>query len=149
MKKIKLTRNKYALVDNRDFKIVSQFRWHCTEHGYAARRDSTNKLIYMHRFINQTPNNLVTDHRNGNKLDNTRNNLRSCLPGQNTFNSKTSGRNKSGYRGICLSRGLWLVQTKRGETRIRKNFKDFNKAVAFREECVQKLYGDFRGVDTI
>lgn len=76
MKRIKLTRNKYALVDNNDYEKVSKIKWYCTVHGYAANRNWHNPIIYMHRFIMESPQNKIVDHINGNKLDNRRKNLR-------------------------------------------------------------------------
>ena len=40
-------------------------------------------MIYMHREIMQPPKGMIVDHKNRNKLDNTRDNLRNChAPGE-------------------------------------------------------------------
>lgn len=101
MKKIKLTQGKYAIVDDEDFEWLNQWKWcYCK---YVIRDiilNKKNKRIYMHRLIMNTPEKMQTDHINGNKLDNRRNNLRICTQSQNNMNRKISKLNTSGYRGI-------------------------------------------------
>lgn len=85
MKHIKLTQGKNALVDNEDYPIVSQNKWHLNK-GYAVRdiilRDLNGKReqvhIYMHQQIMNTPPGYDTHHKNNNRLDNRRNNLLVC-----------------------------------------------------------------------
>ena len=107
MKKIKLTKGKYALVDDADFSRLNQWKWCYNENGYATR--GTHKRINgerisinysMHRLINKTPDNLFTDHINRNKLDNRKSNLRTITHQQNCFNLSPGKRNKSGCRGV-------------------------------------------------
>src|SRR3954463_12256023 len=76
----------YATVDDDLFDILNEFRW-TLRAGYARAWDYENeKNIYMHRFIAQTPEGMVTDHINRVKLDNRRENLRVCTPEQNSIN---------------------------------------------------------------
>lgn len=98
MKKIKLTQNKYALVDDLDFKWLNQWKWTYGK-GYAYRKKDS-KTTYMHRLINNTPEGFETDHINRNKLDNRRENLRTVTNSQNKLNTNLQKNNKSGYRGI-------------------------------------------------
>jgi len=51
MKKIKLSQNKFALVDDEDYNKVNKFIWTYTSHGYATATISPKKREYMHRFI--------------------------------------------------------------------------------------------------
>ena len=44
MKKVKLTRGKYALVDDEDFEYLNQFKWFIQSNGYAGR-DMTRQMI--------------------------------------------------------------------------------------------------------
>jgi hypothetical protein len=108
VKKIKLTKGKFALVDNEDFEYLNQWKWHLSEGGYAKRSQHIrlginkykSKIIRMHRLINNTPEGMFTDHINRNKLDNRRSNLRTVNKSQNAFNSDVRTNNKSGYKGV-------------------------------------------------
>lgn len=104
-KKIKLTKNKYAIVDEDDFHLLSKYKWHCDSKGYATRNiskgnDGKRKKLFMHREINKTPKNMLTDHINGNRLDNRKINLRNCNQSQNQANVRLCKTNKSGFKGV-------------------------------------------------
>ncbi len=104
MKKIKLTNGKYALVDDKDFEYLSQWKWKAldNEHTWYAYRqgkeNGINKRIYMHRVITNCPKGLVVDHIKHNGLDNQRKNIRICSVSDNSRNKRH--KNKSGYKGV-------------------------------------------------
>ena len=120
MKKIPLTRGKYALVDNEDFEYLNQWKWHTTKLGYAIRTDSKgivggkpkNSVVYMHRVIMDTPKGFVTDHINSNKLDNRKKNLQVCKQGMNVAKKSNQSNNTSGYRGVTFNKrkGKWMAR---------------------------------------
>jgi hypothetical protein len=107
MKKIQLTQNRIALVDDVDFDILNQFKW-CTQklgNTYYATRHSPmvngeRHTILMHwEIIGKPPKGLMTDHRNGRGTDNQRKNLRFVTRRQNGQNQ--IHRNKSSqYPGV-------------------------------------------------
>ncbi len=108
-----------ALVDDRDYPRVIQYRWHafCVRGTwYAARhyRNANNKLCYMllHRFILNPPSELVVDHVNGDGLDCQRQNMRICINPDNVRNSKISCNNTSGFKGVVYDkrRNNWIAQ---------------------------------------
>lgn len=73
------------------------------------------QTIYLHREIAGTPVGLITDHVNGDRLDNRRANLRIATPSQNGANS--SGRQrKSPYRCVYQHKpsGRWIAQVSEG-----------------------------------
>lgn len=103
MKKIPLTQEKFALVDDTDFDKVNQFKWYARQiknrYWYALRRDGENPTLGMHRFIISCPDGFDVDHRDGNGLNNRRRNLRVCTRSQNTQNiQKSYGYSK--YKGV-------------------------------------------------
>ena len=114
MKKIKLNKGRFALVDDKNFDYLNQWRWHVKfsyNIEYAVRIEYTrmgyynykNKQIYMHRVVNNTPVNLQTDHINHNGLDNRRINLRTVTNQQNAFNANLNKANTSGTKGVSWS----------------------------------------------
>jgi HNH endonuclease len=94
--------NIFAMVDDEDYESLNAWKWYCGSGGYAAR-DRSDAYISMHRQIMTPPDGMHVDHINGNRLDNRRENLRLCTPGQNTFNTK---KNKTGltskYKGVSV-----------------------------------------------
>ena len=56
----------------------------------------------MHRLINNTPKNMLTDHINRDKLDNRKCNLRSGNKSLNSINRCKPSNNKSGFKGVHL-----------------------------------------------
>lgn len=88
MKKIKLSRGKFALVDDADLEALSQYKWYINENAektklYAMRsrlkeEEDTVKgtKVYMHRsLLGVKDKAIMVKHKNGNTLDNRRENL--------------------------------------------------------------------------
>lgn len=106
MKLIRLTKNKFAKVDNEDFESLNQYKWHYND-GYAERKEN-GKHIKMHRELLNAQTSLV-DHINGDTLDNQRKNLRLATRSQNAMNMrKHTG--KSVYKGVSKEKEYWRVQ---------------------------------------
>jgi hypothetical protein len=98
---------KFALLDADTYLLFSEIKWHITTHGYAACKRMVNgkdTTVFMHRLINKTPDGLFTDHINGNKLDNRRENLRTVTVRQNQYNKSAYRRagKKSIYKGVSF-----------------------------------------------
>jgi hypothetical protein len=107
MKKIPLTKGKFALVDDTDYEFLSQWKWewrstrHRGHSGYAIRRptvDGKRIILRMHRvLLGVTDPQVEVDHVNGNGLDNRRSNIRACTRSQNQANQRKRGRFKGVY----------------------------------------------------
>ena len=118
MKKIPLRNRKgairaYALVDDEDYEKLIQFRW-CLSTGYAitGRTKTWKGSALMHRFILDCPKDQMLDHRNMNRLDNRKKNLRICTRQENGRNCKVSKSNTSGFKGVCWNSrdNLWVAR---------------------------------------
>ena len=97
------------------------------------------------REIINTPLNLYTDHKNFNKLDNRRTNLRICTKRENQIHQFNS-RNTSGIRGVSWSKyaNSWVVQfSPRKGIYKRFYFKDKEIAIKNYNKFVIKYYGNF------
>lgn len=104
-REIPLTKGQVATVDAHDFDHLSQWKWHCCN-GYAARRVGKNgEYVYMHRQILSAPAGVDVDHRDSDKLNNTRSNLRICSHLENMRNSrKRTCKTLSTYKGVSFDR---------------------------------------------
>ena len=123
MKKIPLTQNNYAVVDNEDFEELSKYKWKLLKtktQFYALQSGPRGKRLLMHRILLKVPKGKVVDHINGNGLDNRRSNLRICTQSQNMQNSGLRKNNTSGFKGVCLDkrRGKWIARIRIGNKRI-------------------------------
>ena len=82
MKRIKLTKGKWALVDDSNYDWLNWWKWYARidkKAFYACRKPRTNRgEITMHRVIMGNPKNVKIDHRNRDTLDNRQENLRIC-----------------------------------------------------------------------
>lgn len=88
-KELQLTNtDKTVLLDADDYEYINSLGvWYMNDSGYAVRRIN-GKTTRMHRLINKTPVGKVTDHLNGNRLDNRKSNLRTCTQKENANNKK-------------------------------------------------------------
>lgn len=106
MKKIELTKGKFAIVDDDDFERLSQYKW-CFDR-YARRSVSKNGVqstIRMHREIIDIPKGMEVDHINQDKLDNRKENLRLATRRQQMRNRPKGSNNTTGYKGVTFNKG--------------------------------------------
>lgn len=110
-KQIPLTKGQFATIDAEDYgRIMAMGKWHLSSTGYAVQRSRINGKLYtirMHRVLNKTPDGSITDHLNGNPLDNRKSNLRTASFLQNSQNRHST----KGY-SWDESKHLWLVRYK-------------------------------------
>jgi hypothetical protein len=147
MKKIKLTQNKYTLVDDEDYDYLNQWNWHCSNNNYAVRTDNKlKKTIYMHRVIINSPDKLSTDHINGNGLDNRKENLRVCTQTQNNGNRKLNKNSTSGIKGISWNKinKKWKARiSTKGKRKHLGYFKNKNDAKKAYTKVAKNYFGEF------
>lgn len=147
-KEIPLTQGKVAIVDDDAHKELSQYNWHFVR-GYAQRWawvGGKRKKIYMHRVVLGTPEEMQTDHRDGNKLNNQRDNLRVCTPSENRCNRGRTIVNTSGFKGVTWdrSRNKWKAQVELLKNKINVGRFDTAEAAARAyDEAAKKLHGQF------
>lgn len=104
------------MIDDTDSTLISKYKWNITSRGYAYTIYD-GKPKKMHTLITGYK---YTDHINGNKLDNRRDNLRSVTHSQNMKNRKKHINNKSGYKGVywCSERKKWVAQIRVNRKRV-------------------------------
>lgn len=109
MERIPVTAGLFALVDDEDVDLVSQFTWHrCEQHGLVYARGeiwSRGPRVRMHRLIMRAEPGRMVDHRNRNGLDNRRENLRFCTYAENARNRRMRC---GGFKGVSQRpNGKW------------------------------------------
>lgn len=149
MKKIKLTKDKFAIVDDEYFELLNKLKWYYQNNGYAARSIGGRKnkqMILMHRIILKTPLGSSTDHINGNKLDNRIENLRVCSFSQNAANQRKQSGKTSLFKGVSWSKlhKKWIVQIKKGDKHYFLGlFSNELLAAKKYNESAEVLFGNF------
>jgi len=110
VKQIPLGDGYYAYVDAADYEWLNQWTWH-VQNGYAVRWEK-GKVIFMHREILKPPRGKMGDHVNGNRLDDTRANLRVCTRPENSRNKSKPHGTSSRFRGVSYRKdsGKWYAR---------------------------------------
>lgn len=156
MKRIPLTRNLFALVDDEDFKPLSKHKWFAhnanTEYFYAAT-NINGKTVLMHRLIMIMHGKRFqqVDHANHDTLDNRKVNLRGCSKQQNSFNQKVHSDNRSGFKGVCLQKsGKYIVRVVLSKRVHYCGFFDDAKeaAIAYNAKA-KELFGEYANLNKV
>lgn len=152
MKRIELTKGKYALVDDEIFSYLNQWKWNY-DTGYARRLSSRNDgkrfHIGMHWIVLEYFGIKVSeqvDHANLDKLDNRLSNLRPATRQQNSINRLKLSNNTSGYKGVTWHNiaKKWLAQIRiNGKTKCLGLFTDKSDASKAYFITAQKYFGNF------
>lgn len=98
---------KKTLVDESTFTKYGHLTWYLSDTGYAVRRTSEG-TVRLHRLVAGTPEGLSTDHKNHDRLDNRRQNLRICTASENMMNKSDQGK---GY-WFQKQNNNWVVEIK-------------------------------------
>lgn len=103
----------FALVDDEDYEDVMRRKWCLDGNGYVCasfRIDGVKRMDRLHRYLlGLRPGNaLEGDHKNRNRLDNRRSNLRIVTRAQQLQNRSGSLSSRSRFRGVG-----WHLQKKK------------------------------------
>lgn len=141
MKKIKLTKNKFAIVDNEDYEWLKHLEWQYHSAGYAI----CNHLL-MHRLILKPNRAQDIDHIDGNRLNNQKSNLRIAPKFHNHWNRKKRANTSSQFKGVCWSKRdkKWTARIiYKGKRICLGNFLDEYDAAKAYDLQAKKLFGKF------
>ncbi len=106
---VPLTKGYACLVSVSDLPLVVNIKWQAASRGaervYARSTrwiDGSVKALAMHRLILQAKKGDLVDHISGDTLDNRRENIRICTPGQNCYNASAQSGTSSRYKGVSF-----------------------------------------------
>ncbi len=153
-RKIHLTQGMHTIVDADDYDWLTQWKWQLRNNVgklYARRGWRKGDLfkakgIEMHRLILGWDSPLLSDHINGNGLDNRRCNLRLVTPRENRLNTHKIRDGTSKYNGVYWSKveGQWRTRIgNRGNMMHVGYFDDEAEAALAYDEMARKYHGQF------
>jgi len=133
--------------DKEDYDKIKNICWNNSDgyaHGYIQHK---KKYCLMHRYImNVLDNNtVVVDHKNLQRNDNRKENLRICTTQQNNMNIGVASNNNSGFTGVMWSKeyNCWKGGISINYKDYYRSFENFEDAVAFRLALEEKCFGEF------
>lgn len=144
-----------AVVDKGTFdKGAWKYAWHFDRTtGYPTRTYRLNgktKHERLHEFVlGKPPRGLVTDHVDGNKLNNTAENLRFVSHSANVRNVfKLRKDNKTGYKGVTYSKHAqrWRAYHYDYDLKKQVHLGYFETATEANEEVIKSLNGLLKGL---
>lgn len=150
---IPLTKGYVAIVDAIDADLVKTTwcalevysgPYACKTTRYAGKRITLLlHRVILERILNRPLNSTeLVDHRDGNTLNNRRQNLRLATGTQNQGNAKLRKDNTSGYKGVC-----YCKTTKKWKAAIGKNtigrFDTPEEAYEAYCQKAKELFGEF------
>ncbi len=149
---IELTQGKVAIVDDEDFKLVSDYKWHVfqSKHDWYAKahikKNNKRTSLQMHRLIMDVPQDIQIDHIDHNGLNNRRSNLRFATNQQNNFNRNTHIGSSSKYKGVSWDKSAekWRAQIAiNGKNNWLGCFSKEKDAAQAYNKAALKLFGEF------
>lgn len=137
----------FCYVDLNDFDKVKDIYWYKNKLGYFYGWHN-GKVIALHRFIMNCPDNMVVDHIGGidTRYDNRKLNLRIVTQQQNTMNCQISKNNTSGVTGVYWHKSAkkWAASIKINRKPIHLGlFEDVNDAIIARKQAEEKYFGEY------
>lgn len=148
-----------CLYDDQDHALLSKHRWHLTATGYAGTNVCINgkkTVLLMHSLLLGLflQKGLVADHKNRNKLDNRRGNLRVCTRAENNRNTSPYG--ATGFIGVVYNKLTENGKTRtyiKAQIRVNNknislgNFKTLEDAARARDAASRKYFGEFASLN--
>lgn len=133
------------LADSEDVELLSKYSWCKSKKGYAVA-NIKGKVTKMHRFIMGVSNpEVIVDHKNRDRHDNRKSNLRICTTTENARNRSVSKHCSSGFIGIRITEyGKYNVKiTFSGKEIHIGNYDTLEEAIRARKIAEGKYHGEF------
>ena len=143
----------FALVDDDDYERLSQYKWRLSN-GYAIRHkpigNGKYKTLAMQRDVMGCPVNYQIDHKNCDRLDNRKENLRMANQAENSANARRIKETRSGYKGVSFHRGVWDARIGVNYKRIHLgSFHTPEEAAMAYNNAAMRFFGEFARLNQI
>lgn len=159
MKKIPLSQNKFALVDDEDYERLMVHGWCAVSSSmgsfYAAHSvrpyaGAKTVTVRMHRVVARAKPGQVVDHINHDTLDNRKANLRIVTTSQNMMNRRGPRKNTElGIRGVYHHKqtGKYRAMIRvRGSLKHLGLFSTIEEASTAYANANKKFFGEYGGL---
>lgn len=136
------TLNCGAIVDDDVYEWARHFEWKIHS-GYAVIRQS-KKTVFLHKVVMNTDN--LVDHKNRNRLDCRRDNLREASFSENAINIDYGARGISRFRGVSQDKrtGKWRAYIQKDRKRIYLGQASTEEEAAILyDQAAMELHGEF------
>lgn len=141
-----------VLVSPGDYRVAKMYRWRVNKDGYAGAwvydaQAKRGRCLLLHRLVCRVADDVLVDHKNRDRLDATRENLRPATPSANSANrTKTRKGTSSRYRGVTLhaATGKWQAGAKQFDTFHHCGLFESEEAAARAyDDKARELWGEF------
>lgn len=165
MKTIQLSKGQVAMVDDSDYEYLSKTNWFamkgeytCYAGGWTPMVKWQRKHLLMHRVIMKATRGQIVDHKDGNGLNNQKNNLRFCTASQNGQNQQVSKHpsKHSQYKGVTWHKGRrrkrrWqaVIRTKEKRDCYLGSFMAEIEAAKTYNKAATKHFGEFARLNDV
>lgn len=165
---VPLTKGFVTCIDIEDWDAIRPFPWRAQRSGngktYAGRscylpekhipgrQGDGNVTVLMHDFLMGRRPGFDVDHKNGDAMDNRRDNLRFGTRSQNCANQKIRSTNKSGFKGVNFSKEhqKWVARISVNFRRIHLGyFSTAEKAALAYNTAAQKHFREFARLNVV
>lgn len=133
------------MVDMEDADRVKQYYWYENDQGYIISHID-GKYVRLHRFILCSKKGEIVDHKNRDKTDNRKSNLRIATRQLNAVNRPAGRNSTTGIKGVIKSaNGEKFVAKicKDGKTMHLGTFETIEEAYRERYKKEKELFGEF------
>lgn len=130
-----------TIIDLEDVNKVAHLKWSVQLHFKYVYNYKVGRL---HSLLMNTEE--VVDHKNNDRLDNRKNNLRICTQAENNMNKIKPNNNTSGAKGVSWSKTkrVFLAYINKDGKRFQLGrFKDLILAAEAYNKAAKELFGEF------
>lgn len=137
-------------VDDEDYTLFDHWVWKLSNSGYACRSTRSGG-IFLHIEIwkehyGKIPEDKEIDHKDRNRLNCKKENLRLATSSENKTNEDMRRNNTSGYKGVSFHKASnnWRADIMIKGKRVSLGyFKDINEAALAYNKAAKQYFGEF------